>query len=299
MSGVLWAVASGVGFGLFQVFNRRAVRDLDVYVSTFLQLVVSIAVLGAVVAVTGELALLRGAGAGPIVEFGVAAFLHFFLGWTLLNASQKQTGAARTTLLVATVPVFGTIAAAVGLGEFPGWPVAAGVALTVTGVILVSGQHPAIAGGGGRPARWWDVGLGLGAALCWAVSPIFARRGLEGLPSPLLGLTLGLGGTVVAYGALLAVRRGAGMGHALHQPEALGYKLLAGVLVALSQWARWVAIDLAPVAVVLALIQAVVPAVVLVLAPLVLGRHLERVTGRLWLGAGVITSGSLLLIFRR
>ncbi|MDQ7858079.1 MAG: EamA family transporter [Armatimonadota bacterium] len=297
MSGVLWAVASGVGFGLFQVFNRRAVRDLDVYVSTFLQLVVSVLVLGAVVVASGELALLRGTGAGPIIEFGIAAFLHFFLGWTLLNASQKQTGAARTTLLVATVPVFGTIAAAVGLGEFPGWPVAAGVGLTVTGVILVSGQHPGIEGAG-RPARWWEIGLGLGAALCWAVSPVFARRGLEGLPSPLLGLTLGLAGTVVAYGMLLAARRGAGVDRALQQPEALGYKLLAGVLVALSQWARWVAIDLAPVAVVLALIQAVVPAVVLALAPLVLGRHLERVTGRLWLGAGVITSGSLLLIFR-
>jgi drug/metabolite transporter (DMT)-like permease len=299
MNGVVWAVASGLGFGLFQVFNRRAVRDLDVYVSTFLQLVISLAVLGAAVAASGDLALLRTSGSGPLVDYGIAAFLHFFLGWTLLNASQKHAGAARTTLLVATVPVFGAIAAAAGLAEVPDRTTAAGVALTVTGVALVGGQHEAPADGNSRPRRWWDLWLGLGAALCWAASPVFTRRGLEGLPSPLLGLTIGLAGTVLAYGVVLVARRGAGLERAWRQPEALGYKVLAGVLVALSQWARWVALDLAPVAVVLALIQAVVPAVVLILSPVVLGRHLERVTARLWLGAGVITSGSLLLIVQR
>jgi hypothetical protein len=42
----LWAAASGIGFGLFQGLNRRAVRDIgDPYASTFLQLAVAAAVL--------------------------------------------------------------------------------------------------------------------------------------------------------------------------------------------------------------------------------------------------------------
>ena len=39
MSGAAWAALSGVGFGLFQALNGKAVRDLEsVYASTFLQL---------------------------------------------------------------------------------------------------------------------------------------------------------------------------------------------------------------------------------------------------------------------
>ena len=46
VTGVLWAAASGIGFGLFQSLNRRASGDIeDPYVSTFLQLLVAAAVL--------------------------------------------------------------------------------------------------------------------------------------------------------------------------------------------------------------------------------------------------------------
>ena len=59
--------------------------------------------------------------------------------------------------------------------------------------------------------------------------------------------------------------------------EALAFKVLAGVLVALATWWRWLAIDGADVAVVLALALVSVP-IVLFLSPLLVGRHLERVT---------------------
>ena len=46
VSGVLWATASGIGFGLFQSLNRRAIRGIeDPWVSTFLQLAVATAIL--------------------------------------------------------------------------------------------------------------------------------------------------------------------------------------------------------------------------------------------------------------
>ena len=45
MSGQLWALIAGVGFGTFQASNRRAAQRLDVYLSTFLQLIVSAVVL--------------------------------------------------------------------------------------------------------------------------------------------------------------------------------------------------------------------------------------------------------------
>ncbi|MFQ5859569.1 MAG: EamA family transporter [Anaerolineae bacterium] len=159
-------------------------------------------------------------------------------------------------------------------------------------------------------ATGWRASLfGLGAALCWAISPIFIRRGLKDLPSPLLGVTVGMIACVVAYGLVLLLRRGQflrrgsgqGSGQARGTPiphDALFSQLMAGVLVGLATWARYIALDLAPVAVVVALGRVSAPTVILV-APLVVGRHLERVTARVWLGAALIVAGSLLLVLYR
>ena len=67
------------------------------------------------------------------------------------------------------------------------------------------------------------------------------------------------------------------------------------MLVGLSTWGRWAALDRTTVAVVLALNLLSIP-VVLLASPLVAGRHAEHVTGRVWAGAGLVVSGSLLLI---
>jgi uncharacterized membrane protein len=144
---------------------------------------------------------------------------------------------------------------------------------------------------------WRASRFGLGAALCWAISPIFIRYGLEGLPSPLLGVTVGMIATMLAYGLALLVRRARSNAAPIPR-EALLFQLMAGVLVGLSTWARWIALDLAPVGVVLALGRLSVP-VVIFLAPLMVGQHLERVTRRVWLGATLIVGGSVLLILYR
>jgi drug/metabolite transporter (DMT)-like permease len=301
MSGTLIALLSGVGFGLFQTVNRRTVQAMEVYLSTFLLLLVSTLVLSAVAVLTEDVGLLLRTPWPALANFAVAAFIHFFVGWTLLNASQKRIGAARTTLLLATVPLFATVIAAVALREIPSLPAMAGVALVVLGVYVLSAEKSPTSSSTsegdpnhrGPAAGWPGLLFGLGAALCWSVSPVFIRHGLRHLPSPLLGLTFGLVPCVIVYGAGLFLRRGSpaprtGAG-------TLALKVVAGTLVGVSQWGRWIALKLAPVGVVLALTQTSVP-VVVVLSPLVVGRHVERVTARVWFGALVIVSGALLLI---
>lgn len=290
MTGVLIAAASGVGFGLFQSVNVRAARGVDPFVSTFLQLLVAAAVLLVVTAGAGELSALEGAPAWALLDFAVAGLLHFLAGWTLLNISQRRIGAARSSPLLTTVPVFGVAVAAVTLGQLPGALGLVAIAVMVAGAWIVAARgHPA--SGPTRPA---DVLPGLLCALCWAVSPVFTLRGLEGLDSPLVGVTVGLVASALAYGlALLAHRRaGAWSGFG---GSALGVKLLAGALVGAATWGRWAALDFTDVGPVLALNLLSVP-IVLFLAPRFAGRHLEHVDRRVWLGAGLVVGGALLLL---
>ena len=289
MTGTLVAAASGIGFGLFQSLNVRAVRGMDPYASTFLQIFVAAVALGGLAVAGGGVDDLARAPAAALAYFAVAGALHFIAGWTFLNLSQKRIGAARTSPLLITVPLFGIAIAAVTVGQLPGALELPAIALMIAGAYVVASR-----GTGARPARLADALPALGCAFCWALSPVLTLRGLDGLDDPLLGLALGLVVSVLGYVAAFAVSRRP-LGLATAGREALAIKLAAGVLVGLSTWGRWAALDGTTVAVVLALSLLSVP-VVLVGAPLVAGRHVEHVTARVWLGAALVVSGSLLLI---
>jgi drug/metabolite transporter (DMT)-like permease len=288
MSGVALAAASGIGFGVFQSVNVRAVRGLDPFVSTFLQVVVAAAILAAASVATQDLSRVGDAPAWALADFAAAGLLHFLAGWTFLNLSQRRIGAARTSPLLTTTPLFGLVVAAVTVGQLPGPLGLAAVALMVAGAAVVARAR------GGAAVRPRDAAFGLLCALCWALSPVLTVHGLRGLDSPLLGLSIGLAVSVAAYALAFAAWRG-GLGLGGTSRATLRLKLLAGVLVGLSTWGRWAALDDAAVGIVLALNLLSVP-IVLVGAPFAAGGHLEHVTAAIWLGAGLVVGGSLVLI---
>ena len=287
MSGALWAALSGVGFGLFQALNARAVRNLDsVYRSTFLQLVLATAVLAAASLVTEDVGAIADASTWGIVAFALAGIVHFFVGWTTLNMSQARIGAARTSPLLSTTPVFGLAFAAVIASQVPGLLATFGIAVTMVGAYLVADP------GSGERATFSNSIFALATACAWAVSAVLTVEGLESFDSPLLGVTVGMLAATAAYGALLpftAEPRSPG------GRTALNLKLLAGVIAGVATWGRWLALDDAAVGAVLALQLLSVP-VVLITAPLISGRHVEIVTAKIWAGAALVIGGSLLLI---
>jgi drug/metabolite transporter (DMT)-like permease len=138
VTGVLWAIVAGLGFGVFESFNRKAGRSIDSYLSTFMLLVVSSIVLVIVSLLTEDLSLLREAPLMAYINFALAGFVHFFLGWTFLALSQKLVGAARTGALIGTAPLFAFAVGLVFFGEVLSLPVIIGVILVISGVYLVS-----------------------------------------------------------------------------------------------------------------------------------------------------------------
>jgi drug/metabolite transporter (DMT)-like permease len=138
VTGVLWAILAGLGFGVFQAFNRRAGRSIDSNLSTFMLLVVSAIILAVVSLLTEDLSMLRHTSLMAYVNFGLAGFVHFYLGWTFLNISQKRIGASRTGALIGTTPLFAFVVGLVFFGETLNLPIIVGIMLVVGGVYLVS-----------------------------------------------------------------------------------------------------------------------------------------------------------------
>jgi len=144
--------------------------------------------------------------------------------------------------------------------------------------------------------------FGVLTAACWASSPVFLRKGLELFPSPLWAVTLGLGAATVPYLAWVVVlrppprsriRRKKGADAA--SQSALWFLILAGVASAAGAVARTFAIDLAPIAVAVPLLQTT-GLWTIILAPPLLGRHVERVTAKLVLGTVLMVAGAALVI---
>jgi DME family drug/metabolite transporter len=144
---------------------------------------------------------------------------------------------------------------------------------------------------------------GIATAACWATSPIFIRKGLVGLPSPLWGVTIGLAVAAVGFALWLWLKRtqpgprGASRWRGLDRiiKLAIWFQVLAGLASGLGSVARTVAIDLAPVVVVVPLVQTA-SLWTIVFAWLLLGRQVERVTPKLIFGAVLVVAGAFLVI---
>lgn len=289
MSGVAFAIAAGVGFGLFQAVNRRANREIDAYRATFGLLAVGTLSLTMVSLVSQDLALVTAAPVSSIVFFGAAGIVHFFFGWTFLSLSQQQVGASRTGATAAATPLVASLLAAFVLGEGLTVIIGLGVVLVVTGLAVLSLRSRAA----GHLADHHFPWFGLGAALSWGTSPLFIRWGLEGLPAPLIGVTVGLASAMLAYALALTFTRRWGVGTIPR--SSLGWITLAGVLVAIAIAAQWTSYDLIAIAVAITLMQLSAP-VVIVAAPLIVGGDMEHITRPLVVGTLLIMSGSILVI---
>jgi drug/metabolite transporter (DMT)-like permease len=289
VNGVLWATASGIGFGLFQSFNRRAIRGIeDPYVSTFLQLSVATGILVVASLLSEDLGQLGDASGEAIALFAVAGIIHFVLGWLFLNVSQMRIGASRTAPLITLTPLFGVVLAALTLGELPTAAVLAAIVPIMVGAWLLASR------GAGEVALERDSVFAFGTAFMWALSAVLTVEALEGLDSPLLGVTLGLLAATAGLGGILGARGSLGAIRSIAR-NTLALKLFAAVLVAFATWFRLLALDETDVAVVLATNLVGVP-ITLVLAPIMVGHHLEQADAGVWIGGALVVAGILALV---
>lgn len=289
MGGIGYAIAAGIGFGVFQAFNRLALQSTDAYRATFRLLLVGSSALALWTVATQDLGLLLDAPLNAVGSFAAAGVIHFFFGWTFLSLSQQRIGASATSAVVALNPLIATLLAALVLAETVTWVALLGVVVVIGGVIVLSVRR-APGAFGERLFPWFAVA----AALAWGSSPLFIRWGLAEIPAPLIGVTIGLLSATIMYAAALGVTRRR-RSRDETAPALLRWSIIAGLLVAASITWQWIAFDLIAIAIAITLMQLAVPTVIVV-APLLVGTSLEKPTPSLLLGAGAVVTGSVLVV---
>lgn len=203
MSGAAWALVAAVAFGVTQIFNRKANQLVDAFRTAFGMLLVTEVILIIRLVITGEVALVADAPVSSVLYFAGSTLIHYVGGWTLIALSQQQIGVARSQALVGAAPVVGAVLAAFILDETLTVPVVVGVLIAVAGVWMVSMSAATDVKG----VPWSNPWYALTAAALWGISPQLIRLGLQGLDSPLVGVTVGLAFTVPIHGLVLMIAK--------------------------------------------------------------------------------------------
>ena len=139
MSGIIWAILSGLSFGLFQTFNRKASIRKSVFYQTFyLMLISTFVVVMATLAIEDINQLVLLISWQSIFYFAVAGMIHFVIGWTLFAVSQKVVGASRTSALLGTAPLFATLIGYLIFNEILSFLTLTGITLIMIGIYLVA-----------------------------------------------------------------------------------------------------------------------------------------------------------------
>ncbi len=144
-----------------------------------------------------------------------------FLSANLAMAGTRLLGPTISSTLSSTAPIFGVFLGVLVLGESLTLPVAAGAMGVVLGVACLSWK-----GDVSRSWPLWALALPVGAAFLRTLAQMFAKVGMESIPSPFF---VGLVGYTVSFAiALLTTRRLEGETERLFKPGS-GWLAITGL----------------------------------------------------------------------
>ncbi len=290
--GAVLAVLAAVAWAAQYVFVRLATVDGSTTDAVSVVLVCNVVLVVPAAVVLSEPSAI--ASVGVLAAFVGAGLAGSLLGRICQFRAIETIGASRTAPVVASTALFAAGLATILLGETLTAVHAVGILLVVGGVSYISWKT-ATDPLDPRSAR--EIGLSLAlsilAALCFAIEPVFISWGLAR-------------GTPVAAGLAIMVVAAAGgfLGYLLLFSELpsparlsgpiLWWYLAAGVASTAALLVYFLALEVAPVVVVVPIVQ-VAPLIVLVLSRAFLPRGLERVTWDLTVAATVVVVGAIVV----
>lgn len=232
------------------------------------------------------------------VLFASAGVVHFVLGRGLNFSAIRVIGASRSSVIVGAAPVFAVALAVPILGETIGWLVGLGALIIIAGSILMTAgervrdnsQVGAASVSGSPTMVTQGIGLALGAAFFWGISPILIKLGLGEADFPMLGTLVSYSMAALFMGPFFANPR------ILRGPVSIDYRgiswfLLAGLFISGGQAMRFLALSHGDVSLVVLLMQSV-PLFVIALTVAV-NRDVEVLNTYVLVGGLAVTVGAV------
>jgi len=299
MAGALVALLSAFAFSMNGVLVRRGVVGASPAQGAFISVLLGVPLFALAALVAGQLSRLGDFELRAYGLLALAGVIHFVLGRFFNYQAIAAIGAARTAPLQTLQIPYTVLVALVVLGEGVNFWMWVGIALVMVGpAIMVERPRaalPAVDAQGAIALRQREGYLfAVLSSVAYGTSPILIRAALSGEAG--LAVVGGFVSYTAAAGLLLAglVLPSQRSLIGAFRPAAVRAFFGAGVAIFFAQMLRFIALSLAPVAVVATLQRASI--IFTLMLSWLMNRDLELLTRRLVAGVVVSVLGAVLLV---
>jgi transporter family protein len=279
---ILLSLTAAFLLGCIAIFTKKGLAYGTVRQSVAYTFGADFALLMVLLGLTRPTFSISGAGAGWFILDGLLAVV----GAAILFQSVKALGPAIAYPIKNAAPIPALLLAVIFLGERPGLLVVTGALLAAVGIVILSLQPTK----GGIPWNL-DTLVSISSALLFAIDNIVRQLGLQEVSSPLYGIVLAVGVSLIcavawsgfsADSSLLQIK-----------PRAALFFSLAGLAQGAALVCIYTALQEGMVSVVVPLYN-LSPLFVLILSWLFL-KGVEKITGRIIFGTLIIVAGVVLI----
>lgn len=299
MIGALVALLSAFAFSMNSVLVRRGVVGASAAQGAFISVLIGVPLFALAALIAGQIFRLGHFDLRAYGFLALAGVVHFVLGRFFNYQAIAAIGAARTAPLQTLQIPYTVLVALVVLGEGVTFWMWGGIALVMVGpAIMVERPRaavPAVEAQGAIALRQREGYLfAVLSSVAYGTSPILIRAALSGEAG--LAIAGGLISYAAAAGLLLAglILPSQRSLIGAFRPAAVRAFFGAGVAIFLAQMLRFIALSLAPVAVVATLQRASI--LFTLMFSWLMNRELELLTGRLVVGVVISVAGAVLLV---
>lgn len=181
-NGIIYALMAGLFWGITPLLLKKGMTHSNVSTATLVQQ--SVIVLTVFIIAVGQGGVLQlDIPLRAVWSFMAAGVVGGSIGKIFYNKAIERVGASKAVSIKNSDPIISVLVLALVLGEELTFPVAIGVALIVTGVLVITRIQ---AREKDRPNRLVDFIYPLLALLCFGITPLFKKLGMIAAALPTL-----------------------------------------------------------------------------------------------------------------
>jgi len=206
-TGLILTLIAAVSFAAGIVMVRKTAGEAgESFSVTAMSVFVGIPFFAIAVLASGDWHKLLTVSWRALALLAVAGVIHFIIGRLLGYSSFRLIGANRATPLTMTSPFYTVLLSVLFLGESLTVFIALGVLCMFAGVALITTERKRAADKKEKSLSRAEVKgilLALGAALCWGITPVLIKLGIEEIGSSAAGAFISYATSAVVMALLL------------------------------------------------------------------------------------------------
>jgi drug/metabolite transporter (DMT)-like permease len=296
-TGIVLALIASVSFSAGIVMVRKTAGEAgESFSVTALSIFTGVLFFAVAIFASGDWNKLQMISGRALAFLAIAGVIHFIIGRLLAYNSFRLIGANRATPFTQTSPIYSIILSLIFLKEEITVYIIIGVLCMLAGVFLISQEKKSAVGENKKDISGNVVKgilLALGAALCWGITAVLIKPGVEEIGSSSAGAFVSYVTAAIVMGCLLLSRPRRMQLTQLSVKKNILPMAIAGLFTAAGQLLYYMALGQSPASIVTPLLS--IQVLFIFLFSWLINRRIELFTKKVIFGMAATVVGTFLL----